>query len=265
MVHVHIPIQRIRVTEVFNPISRAHLGSRTPKVFKVCHQPTAYATARAKHVRAGPAPPPAAEPAAGSCYTLPMTVPEEAPLVRTTTKAKQPWTADELCRLPEGWRYEIDEGALVIMSPGGRRHGRLSARITYVLAAFAYEHKLGEVESNEFGFYLHHNPETLRGIDVAFYSTERVKLMGDDDGFPDVPPDLAVEVHLPDERDMQRKVAQYLAAGVRSVWVIDPRQCTLTQHRPGQEPVSIREKDTAVREPVLPGFECRLGELFGEE
>ncbi len=184
----------------------------------------------------------------------------------TTTKAKKPWTADELCRLPDSWRYEIDEGELVIMSPAGRRHSRLTNWIAHAITGFVHQHALGEVESGEFGFYLHRTPDTLRGIDVAFYSNERVQQMGDDDeGFPDVPPDLAVEVHLPDEQDMQRKVQQYLTAGVRSVWVIDPRKRTLTQHRPGEEPASITDKDAAVREPVLPGFECRLAELFGEE
>ena len=29
----------------------------------------------------------------------------------------KPWTADELRRIPGGWRYEIDEGELLIMAP----------------------------------------------------------------------------------------------------------------------------------------------------
>ena len=182
------------------------------------------------------------------------------------TVTRKPWTADELCRLPEGWRYEIGEGELVIMSPGGFRHSRLIIRIGYVLEGFVSLHKIGKVVGGEFGVYLHHVPqEILRGVDVAFYSNERVKRMGGETGFPDVPPDLAVEVHLPDERDMRRKVQQYLAAGVRSVWVIDPRKRTLTQHRPGEEQAVIAEMDSTVREPVLPGFGCELRELFGEE
>ncbi len=184
----------------------------------------------------------------------------------TTTKAtKKPWTADELYRLPEGWRYEIDEGELVIMSPAGKRHSRLTMRIARILGNFVEAHSLGEVDGGELGVYLQREPQTLRGIDVAFYSNERNKQVGDIEGFPDVPPDLVVEVHLPDERDMYRKVQQYLAAGVRSVWVIDPRKRTLTQHWPGEQPAAIAEMDATVREPVLPGFECRLLDLFGKE
>ena len=35
-----------------------------------------------------------------------------------------PWTADELTRLPDGWRYEIDGGKLIIMAPAVRAHHR---------------------------------------------------------------------------------------------------------------------------------------------
>ena len=183
----------------------------------------------------------------------------------TATKTKRPWTADELCRLPEGWRYEIDEGELVIMAPAGHRHANTVTNVAVLIGSFVKAHRLGKVDTGELGVYLHRAPDTLRGIDVAFYANERVVRIGDTEGFPDVPPDLAVEVHLPDEPDLQRKVQQYLAAGVRSVWVVDPSKRTLTQHRPAAQPEVITDRDAPVRDPVLPGFECRLRELFGEE
>lgn len=184
----------------------------------------------------------------------------------TTTKTQQKsWTADELCRLPEGWRYEIDEGELVIMPPAGVEHGGIAGNVTALFWNFVTERKLGMVVTGEVGFRLHLGPETLRAADVAFLSKERLARIADRRGFSNVPPDLAVEVHLPDERDMQRKVHQYLAAGVRSVWVIDPRKRTLTQYRPGEQPALIAEMGASVREPVLPGLECRLRDLFGEE
>jgi Uma2 family endonuclease len=185
--------------------------------------------------------------------------------VATTTK--KPWTADELGRLPQGWRYEIDEGELVIMSPAGRRHSRTVMEIGRRLGNFVRDHGLGEVDGGEFGVYVRREPpQILRGLDVAYYSQQRLARMGaDDEGFPDVPPDLAVEVHLPDEADMQRKVQQYMEAGVLSVWVVDPRRRTLTQHRPGAAPRTLTDPEAAVEDPVLPGFACRLRELFGED
>lgn len=177
---------------------------------------------------------------------------------------KKPWTADELVRLPDGWRYEIDEGELVIMPPAGFDHGDFTASVTVVLGSFLKEHRLGRIVAGEVGFRLRADPETLRGADVAFVSAERLAGIPDRRGFSDVAPDLAVEVHDPSEPDLARKVQQYLAAGVRGVWVLDPAGRTLTQHRPGQQPVVTRQPDAVVEDPILPGFSCRLRDLFGE-
>lgn len=177
---------------------------------------------------------------------------------------QKPWTAAELGRLPKGWRYEIDEGKLVIMAPAGFRHGNNTNWVAYVLTGFVHSHGLGQVVSGEVGVCLQRDPQVLRGVDVAFYSNERLARITDKNGFPEVPPDLAVEVHLPSEPDMERKVRQYLEAGVRSVWVIDPRTRILTMHRPGQEPVTLSDPAATVLEPVLPGFSCHLAEICGE-
>lgn len=50
-----------------------------------------------------------------------------------STMTRKHWTAEELNRLPEFWRYEIDEGEFVIMSPAGKRHSRLTMRIARIL------------------------------------------------------------------------------------------------------------------------------------
>jgi Uma2 family endonuclease len=176
----------------------------------------------------------------------------------------KPWTADELHRLPAGWRYEIDEGELVIMAPAGGEHGRTENRVAFVLSRFVYARHLGEILTGETGFRLSRSPETLRGADVAFLSKERWQRVGNPKGFLDVPPDLAVEVHDPSEPDLSRKVQQYLEAGVRAVWVLNPELRSLTRHAPGEAPRTWTDPEAVVEEPVLPGFSCRLGELFGE-
>ncbi|MDA8193758.1 MAG: Uma2 family endonuclease [Thermaerobacter sp.] len=178
------------------------------------------------------------------------------------TTIRKPWTDDELGRLPDGGRYEIDEGALIIMAPAGRRHSNVLIQVGFLLKAFVAQHALGEVDGGEVGVYLQRNPETLRGIDVAFFSNAKVAPMQGATGFLDVLPDLAVEVYDAAEPDLQRKVTQYLAAGIPSVWVLDPAERTLTQYRPDTEPVMLTDPDASVADPVLPGFVCRLGEFF---
>ncbi|MCS7235689.1 MAG: Uma2 family endonuclease [Armatimonadota bacterium] len=178
--------------------------------------------------------------------------------------ARRPWTADELVRLPEGWRYEIDEGELVIMAPAGFEHGRILSRIDALLRSFVQAHGLGEVVSGDVGVFLRRRPDTLRAPDVAFYSRERLQQLRDRTGFPTVPPDLAVEVHEPTEPDLSRKVQQYLQAGVQAVWVVDPADRSVTRHAPGQPPRTWSDPHDVLEEPVLPGFSCTLGEVFGE-
>jgi Uma2 family endonuclease len=181
-------------------------------------------------------------------------------------RTSPPWTAAELGRLPEGWRYEIDEGELIIMAPAGFEHGDLTLAAAVVLRAFVHEHKLGRVIAGEPGFYLQRNPDVLRAPDVAYISNERLAKIADRRGFPEVPPDLAVEIHLPDEADMEDKVRQYLTAGVRSVWVIDPHRRTLTQFWPdAQQPRVLSDPSAIVDDPVLPGFACHLSDLLAVE
>lgn len=177
---------------------------------------------------------------------------------------RKPWTADELCRLPEGWRYEIDEGELVIMSPSGPRHADLVAGVIVLLRSFVRENRLGNVYGGELGVYLTDDPETLRGVDVAFYENERLAQVKDEVGFTHIPPDIAIEIHDSTELGLRRKVAQYLTAGVRSVWVIDPDKKTLTKHSPAGDVMVVSGLDDLVKDDVLPGFSCRLKEIFGE-
>lgn len=181
------------------------------------------------------------------------------------TATRRPWTAEELARLPEGWRYEIDEGELIIMAPAGVDHGDHTANVTALLRTFARRRQLGKVLTGEVGFRLRTGrSQTLRAADVAFVSNERLARIADRRGFSDVPPDLAVEIHDLSEPDLQRKIGQYLTAGVRSVWVIDPERRTLTRYGHGQAPRIWDQADAIVDEPVLPGFSATLGEILGE-
>jgi Uma2 family endonuclease len=62
---------------------------------------------------------------------------------------------------------------------------------------------------------------------------------------------------------MEEKVADYLDAGARMVWVIDPRRREAAVHRPGRAQRILRAADALDGEDVLPGFRLGLDELFG--
>lgn len=79
-------------------------------------------------------------------------------------------------------------------------------------------------------------------------------------GYPGCAPDLAVEVAAHDDRPAETlaKVAQWLEAGVRLVWVVDCERRTARVYRADGTESLLAEADEVVGEDVLPGFSCRL-------
>jgi len=73
-----------------------------------------------------------------------------------------------------------------------------------------------------------------------------------------------VEVVSPAETDhqVQDKVMEYLAHGTRLVWVVRPRQRTVTVYRPDGSARVLGETDALDGEDVVPGFRLPLRTLF---
>ncbi|MEA2736226.1 MAG: hypothetical protein QOE14_2677, partial [Humisphaera sp.] len=62
--------------------------------------------------------------------------------------------------------------------------------------------------------------------------------------------------------ELEEKVGDYLDAGTRLVWVVNPRTRTITVHRSTREPQVLRENDALDGEDVIPGFRCQVAEAF---
>jgi Uma2 family endonuclease len=61
---------------------------------------------------------------------------------------------------------------------------------------------------------------------------------------------------------MDRKIADYFAAGVRAVWYIYPKRREVVVYSSPTKSVTISENGVLDGEPVLPGFSLSLSELF---
>jgi Uma2 family endonuclease len=173
-------------------------------------------------------------------------------------------TADEFEKLgPEYERFELDEGELVEMPTPGEIHGGIAAELVIRLGSFAREHRLGKVYV-ETGYRL--SQYTVRGPDVSFVRQERLGQASE--GFRPGAPDLAVEILSPHDYDhpgeLLRKVGQYFDAGAQTVWVVDPRGRQVTVYGPGRFSEPVPPGGILRGEPLLPGFECPLAELFPE-
>jgi len=149
------------------------------------------------------------------------------------------------------------------MSPPGSRHGALTTRMAVLLDQHARPHNLGTIMIMG-GFKLATNPDTVREPDLAFVRRDRIPGAGLPDGFWPGAPDLAVEIRSPVDRQSEvlAKVHDYLARGVRLVWVVDPKERAVTVHRPQSPPVALGAGDVLDGGDVLAGFSCEVGRIF---
>lgn len=173
-------------------------------------------------------------------------------------------TAEELYRLhlPDK-RTELVAGRLVVREPPGYRHGRIAAALAARIYSYVKEHDLGIVLAGDPGFILQRGPDTVRAPDVAFISRERVP-DPEPVAFAELAPDLAVEVLSPGDRpgETLEKVADWLKAGTRLVWVVDPgRRQVCIYHADGTETL-LSDADTLDGEDVLPGFEIKIVDIL---
>jgi Uma2 family endonuclease len=175
-------------------------------------------------------------------------------------------TADDLMQLPtDGKRYELVNGELHEMSPAGGEHGIVGGRALRRLGTFLDLHPEigGELFTAETGFRLSRDPDTVRAPDVAFVSEARSP-QARVPGYPELAPDLVVEVVSPGDRagEIQAKIDEWLQAGVRLAWVLYPTTRSAMVYRADGSTLLLHADDILSGDPVLPGFTVRLSELF---
>jgi len=157
---------------------------------------------------------------------------------------------------------ELIDGTLVEKAMGWYE-SRLAAILIHVLESFLENHDLGVVAGE--GGMLRLMAGQVRIPDVGYFSWNKFPNRElPQQPIPDLVPDLAVEVlsRGNTEAEMQRKLRDYFAAGVRLVWFIDPRQrCTRVFIAIDQMSL-VGESEPLSGGAVLPGFAVTLGEIL---
>jgi Uma2 family endonuclease len=122
----------------------------------------------------------------------------------------------------------------------------------------------GKVQGAEVYSRIRRDPDTNVGIDVALQTPAQVAATGKKASYIDGPPLLAVEVLSPHDkhRDVVEATEEFLECGVKLVWIVDPYEETVRVHRPGAEPVLFNRNQELSGDPELPGFRCRVAEIF---
>jgi Uma2 family endonuclease len=111
------------------------------------------------------------------------------------------------------------------------------------------------------------SPEKIRRPDVSFIAKERLSKDLLAHGYIYIAPDLAVEVLSPNDLayEVDQKVDEYLSAGVRLIWIVNPEKRTVTIHRPSGTVTKLNDQDVVDGEDVLPGFRCPVHEFFPDD
>lgn len=172
-------------------------------------------------------------------------------------------TGDILSKMHGIGPCELIEGGIVPMSPAGDEHGGIQIVIGAKIYAFVQKHNLGKVRGGEIGLYTRRNPDTVRGADVLFISHERYaqKVSA---SFLDVAPDLIVEIRSPGDlwSEINKKLQEYFAIGVRLVWVVEPRRRCVYAYRSMTDVREFAAQDDLPGDDVLPDFSVRVADLF---
>ena len=175
------------------------------------------------------------------------------------------FTPDDLLALPDAVDYELVDGYLVERKTGSES-SLIAGIILTLLNNFIRGKSLGFVFGADGSYQCFPDaPDKVRRPDVSFIASARLPGGRPPKGHTKSAPDLAVEVISPNDlaTEIDQKVAEYLAAGVKLVWVVNPNTRTVRVHRPGSGTIrSLSEADSITGEDVLPGFECGVGECF---
>jgi len=154
--------------------------------------------------------------------------------------------------------YEMIDGELVEMPPMSEEASWIGGQLFAVINQFCMGHGLGRVYPQETVFRGFPGERiTIRKPDAAFIQKDRLSPRPSKKDLT-IPPDLAAEVLSPTDTavDVNRKIEQYLAAGVRLVWVVDPDSRVVFVFRNNGTVSKVRETEELDGEDVLPGFRC---------
>ena len=151
-----------------------------------------------------------------------------------------------------------------MMTPAGFDHGRIAIRIDTRLEQFVEASGLGVVTTADSWLPDCARPGHGAGAGRGFCSG-RPRPVSRLVGFFQGPPDLAVEVVSPGDRraEVEAKSREWLAAGCRMVWVVDPETTTVAVYRPDAGVRTLRVPEVLDGGDVVPGLRLPLAEIFG--
>jgi Uma2 family endonuclease len=156
---------------------------------------------------------------------------------------------------------ELIDGVLVEKTLGSQE-GLLGGFIVHYFWVYLEEHDLGAAYGADSPFRI--LPEQVRLPDACFVSWKTLGGTVPKEPIAGVAPELAVEVLSKSNTkgEMNRKRRDYFLAGVRELWVIDPKTQTAEVYTSPEDKRSIAVDGSLIGGDILPGFSLPLKKLF---
>ena len=170
-----------------------------------------------------------------------------------------------LCAKNEGLSIEQNpDGTLTLMSPTGGLSSARNSVIIRHLDQWSEENKDGIPFDSNGLFKL--STGSIRAPDAAWVQRDRFAALSESEraGILPLAPDFLIELRSPsDPLDaLKNKMNEYMRAGVRLGWLIDPLTETATIYHPDTPHTTLDRPETMTAETVVTGFTLPMARIW---
>ncbi len=181
----------------------------------------------------------------------------------------KPWikfTVKDYMSMPDGKRYQLLDGEMILAPSPNTRHQRILIRLISALEDYVAANRAGEVFLAPCDVVL--SDHDVAQPDILFVSNSRSSIVTEAN--IQGAPDLVVEILSPGTATYDRgyKQALYSRHGVREYWLVDPDAETVEVLAEGAEALllhaTLRRGET-LTSPILAGLAIDLEQVFARE
>ncbi|MDQ3799172.1 MAG: Uma2 family endonuclease [Acidobacteriota bacterium] len=172
---------------------------------------------------------------------------------------------ESLCRNHPDLNLEMSaEGELIIVPPTLPDTGWRNADLIFRVATWAEKDKSGIVFDSSTLFTFPNGAK--RSPDVSWVRREKWDNLSQEERkkFSKLVPDFIIELRSSSDalKNLQDKMKEYIANGVRLGWLIDPESKTVHIYRAGGAVEILENPEKVSGEEVLKGFELNVREIW---
>ena len=173
----------------------------------------------------------------------------------------------QFCVLNPELRIErTADKVIVIMPPTNSDTGNRNAELLVDVGTWNRKKKLGKIFDSSTGFKLSNGADI--SPDVSWIKQERWEAIPEDlkQRFAPITPDFVAEIRTGDQNlnYLKDKMEEYIACGCRLAWLIDPKNRKTWVYYENGDIQTIPFETSLNGGDVMPGFELRLADIFGE-